>query len=173
MSRIVLVGFPGAGKSTVGKTLARKMGLRFLDLDKEFEGYYHISISAFLEKFGEVFFRKCENEMLQKLLQEDNIVLSTGGGTPCFHNAMSLINEKAVSVYIRLSEESLFVRLTQSKKKRPLIAQSTSEELKNYIAKTLKIREPFYQQAHIVVKGESVDIGRIVRQLFSSVCYSQ
>jgi shikimate kinase len=167
MTRIVLVGFPGAGKSTVGKALARKTGLTFLDLDQEMERNYHSSISIFLEKFGEAFFRKCENEMLQKLLQQDNIVLATGGGTPCFYNAMSLINEKATSIYIKLSEESLFVRLMQAKKKRPLITQSTPEELKDYIKKTLKIREPFYRQAHIITKGESINIEELMKCLYT------
>jgi len=157
MTKFVLVGFPGAGKSTAGKVLARKMGLKFLDLDVELERYYHTSISAFLQEFGEEHFRKCENEMLQKLLQEDNIVLATGGGTPCFHNAMQLINEKATSIYLSLSKKSLFIRLTQAKEKRPLIADLTQEELKEYIDKTLEIREPIYRQAHIIVKGENFD----------------
>jgi len=169
MTKIVLVGAPGAGKSTIGKTLARKIGLQFLDLDQEFEHYYHTSISTFLQKFGEETFRKYENEMLQKLLQEDNIVLATGGGAPCFHDAMSLINEKATSVYIKLSAESLCVRLAHTKKERPLIVQLTPEKLRDYIEKTLKIREPIYLQAHIITKGESIDIGALVRQLQCSI----
>ena len=168
MRNIVLVGFPGAGKTSVGKILARKMELDFLDLDQEIESHYHTSIPIFFQKFGEELFRKVENEILQKLLQEDNIVLSTGGGAPCFHNAISLINEKATSVYLRLSLESLFIRLTQSKKKRPLVTQLTSEELRMYIENTLKIREPIYQQAHIITKGESVNIEALVKQLMFS-----
>jgi len=167
MARIVLVGFPGTGKSTVGKVLARKMGLQFLDSDQEFESHYRTSISIFLQKFGEELFRKYENEILQKLLQEDNIVLATGGGTPCFHDAMSLINEKATSVYVKLSKESLFIRLTQAKKRRPLVEKSNPEELKDYIENALKVREPIYQQAHIVAKGESIDIDALVKRLVS------
>jgi len=165
MARIVLVGFPGAGKSTIGKVLARKMKLQFFDSDQEFECHYRTSISIFLQKFGEKLFRKCENEMLQKLLQKDNIILATGGGTPCFHDAMSLINEKATSIYIKLSKESLFIRLTQAKKKRPFVTKSNIEGLKEYIENTLKNREPIYQQAHIIVKGESIDIETLIKKI--------
>ena len=162
MERIVLVGFPGAGKSTVGKALAHKMGLEFFDLDREIERFYHTSISDFLQKFDENFFRECENKMLKMLIQKDNIVLATGGGAPCFYNAMQQINRQAISVYLKLSKESLCVRLLQAKKDRPLINASTPDELRNYIEKTLEIREPIYEQAHIITKGESINVSSLV-----------
>ncbi len=108
--------------------------------------------------------------MLKKLIREENIILSTGGGTPCFYDTMTLINEMAISVYLKLSPESLFVRLSQAKKRRPLVINSTPEELRNYITTTLAFREPIYQQAHITVKGESIDIKSLTNKLLDILC---
>lgn len=164
-NRIVLIGFPGSGKSTVGKTLARAFGYTFIDLDEEIEQRYHTSIPVFFDKFGENAFRACEHAVLKDSLQKENIVLATGGGAPCFFDAMQLINENSLSIYIQLSPKSLFHRLINAKKKRPLVKNKTPEELLHYIEETLPKREEYYTQAKITVKGESINLKELEEKI--------
>ena len=158
MNRVVLIGFPGSGKSTVGKALARLLDLQYVDLDDEIEKHYRILIPDLIQKFGEDAFRKCEHHLLKTCLQKDGIVLSAGGGTPCYEDAMQLINEHGFSIYIKLSEKALFDRLSNAKKKRPLLQKDTPESLQKYISETLASRELIYNQAKMTVKGESIDV---------------
>jgi shikimate kinase len=162
MSKIVLVGFPGSGKTTAGRKIANSLGYKFMDLDKEFELRYHISVSEFLQKYSEESFRKCENNLLKLALGFDNIVVSTGGGTPCFFNAMEEINRNAISVYIKMTCQSLHNRLINSKKERPLTDKKNSAELMEYIERTMEVRKNIYSKAHITVKGESLNISDLV-----------
>ena len=163
--RVILVGFPGCGKSSVGKKLAAKSGLRFVDLDEAFEEEYHITIPDFFQKYNETAFRSCERKVLINKLQEDDIVLSSGGGTPCFSDNMQLMKDSGIVVYIKMAPASLFDRLSHTKRPRPLVQNKTHEELQQYIDNTLPLREPVYQQAHLTVKGESIDIDGLCREL--------
>lgn len=156
--RVILVGFPGSGKSSVGKKLAAKLGCDFLDLDDAFEEKYHISIADFFAKYSEKAFRSCEREVLLDKLQLDNVVISSGGGTPCFADNMDTMKQFGIVVYIKMAEASLFDRLSHAKRPRPLVQNLTPEELQEFIATNLPKRETFYQQAHLTVKGESIDI---------------
>lgn len=165
MSIIVLVGFSGCGKTTVGRKIAKALGYKFIDLDQEFEFRYHISISSFFTKYGEESFRKCENNLLKLALESDNLVLSTGGGTPCYYNAMEEINNHSISVYIKMTRQSLYNRLINSKKKRPLTERKDSTELMEYIEKALESREKIYTKAFLTVKGESLNISDLVNAI--------
>ena len=165
MRTIVLLGFPGSGKSTVGKRLSTRLSLPFYDTDLYFSQKYHISISDFFSKYGEDFFRICENSVLKELLQLPPCVISVGGGTPCFYNAMELLNESAVTVYLKLSPKSLCDRIFHSKKERPLTAGKTKEELMAYIESTLPQREVFYEKAQVCIKGENLDVDALVEML--------
>lgn len=156
--RVILVGFPGCGKSSVGKKLAAKLGYGFVDLDEAFEEEYHISIPDFFQKYNETAFRSCERKVLINKLQLDNVVISSGGGTPCFSDNMQLMKDSGIVVYIKMAPASLFDRLSHAKRPRPLVQNKTPEELQQYIDNTLPLREFVYQQAHFTVKGESIDI---------------
>ena len=163
--RVILVGFPGCGKSSVGKKLASKLGYGFVDLDEAFEEEYRISIPKFFQKYNEPAFRSCERKVLINKLQEDNIVLSSGGGTPCFSDNMQLMKDSGMVVYIRMAPASLFDRLSHAKRVRPLVQNKTPEELRAYIDTTLPLRKPIYQQAHLTVKGESIDIEGVCEEI--------
>ncbi|MDR2980503.1 MAG: shikimate kinase [Bacteroidales bacterium] len=160
-NKIILIGFPGVGKTTIAKKLANILSCGMIDMDQDFENHYKTNISVFIHKYGEVVFRKCEYERLKVLLSastEMPLVISTGGGTPCFFDAMEQINEQAVSIYVKMSEKSIFVRLTNAKKKRPLVQHKEEDDLREYIHNTLSQREPYYEKADIVVKGEDIDV---------------
>ena len=163
--RVILVGFPGCGKSSVGKKLAAKLGYGFVDLDEAFEEEYHISIPDFFQKYNETAFRSCERKVLINKLQLDNVVISSGGGTPCFSDNMQLMKDSGIVVYIKMAPASLFDRLSHAKRPRPLVQNKPPEELQQYIDNTLPLRESVYQQAHLTVKGESIDIEALCEEV--------
>ena len=150
MNNIVLVGFPGAGKSTVGRRLADKLGMAFIDLDLYIEEKYHTAVPLLFQRYGEPAFRMLEYAALKEVLEADNAVIATGGGTPCHHDAMTLINSRAHSIYLKFSEEQLVEHLLHSKKKRPLTQHLSEPELRAYVHETLAKREPYYMKATIV-----------------------
>lgn len=171
MKPIVLIGFSGSGKSTLGKRLAACLGLPFYDLDSELEKRYSISIMTFFQKYGENAFRICERCLFFELLGRGESVISTGGGTPCFFDTMDIIEERAFSIYIKLSPKSLCNRLLNSKRKRPLLLGKSETELMAYIDQTLFSREKFYSRANLVLKGEDLsakDLEAVLLKEFDS-----
>ena len=157
MTPIVLLGFPGSGKSTVGRRLARKLGVAFLDLDRYIEEKYHTSVPLLFQKYGEPAFRALEYAALCEVLAQDDVVIATGGGTPCYGDAMAKINARARSIYLKLTEDELVERLLQSRKRRPLTDSLSEPELRAYVRETLAKREPYYRQAHTVWTPEEAD----------------
>ena len=151
MNTIVLLGFPGSGKSTVGRRLARKLGMAFIDLDLYIEEKYHTSVPLLFKRYGESAFRALEYAALCDVLAKEGVVIATGGGTPCYGDAMVKINARAHSIYLKLTEDQLVERLLHSKKKRPLTDSLSELELRAYVHETLVKREPFYFQAHEVL----------------------
>ena len=147
MKNIVIVGFSGAGKSTVGRRLAKKLSMTFIDLDLYIEEKYHTAIPLLFERYGESAFRTLEYSALQEALTTENAVIAVGGGTPCHGDAMALINAQAKSIYLQLDENEIVQHLLHSKKKRPLTNHLNEEELRAYVQKTLSEREPYYRQA--------------------------
>lgn len=155
-TNVVLVGFSGAGKSTLGKQAAPLLGLRFVDLDHYIEQKLQYSVPQLFSQFGELVFRKCEYDALQELLEEDGQLIAVGGGAPCYAQAMSLILERSLSVYVKLSEEVLVNRLAHSKKRRPLTVDLSDDELRRYVHETLQRRAPYYEQAHLIIERDDL-----------------
>ena len=147
MTNIVIVGFSGAGKSTVGRKLADKLNMTFIDLDLYIEEKYHSAVPLLFQKYGEPAFRTLEYAALLEVLSTDNAVIAVGGGTPCYGDAMAQINAKSRSIYLQLTESQIVDHLFHSKKKRPLTNHLSEAELCEYVRKTLTIREPYYLQA--------------------------
>lgn len=158
MNNIVIVGFSGAGKSTVGRRLANKLDMAFIDLDLYIEEKYHSAIPLLFQKYGESSFRTLEYATLQEVLTADNAVIAVGGGTPCHKDAMALINAHAHSIYLQLTEEQLVNHLLLSKKKRPLTSHLSESELRDYVQKKLTAREPYYLQAKEIWTLEETDL---------------
>lgn len=158
----------GSGKTTLGKKLANKLGYQFVDLDKAIEQHEQKSIVSIFENQGEDFFRTIESKMLDEILTTtSNVVLSVGGGTPCYFKNMELINKQATSIYLKYNVGMLYSRLISAKTKRPLIAKKSDEELKEFIQKILLERERFYDQSNIIVEGNNITTEIILHQLDS------
>jgi len=158
---VYLIGFMGSGKTTVGEKLARKLGLACVDLDELIEKKNKKSVSQLFNEKGEDFFRECEQEVLRSTFKMKNTVVACGGGTPCFFENMQEMNKNGITVYLKLTPGSLFHRLAPSKAARPLIAGMPDLPLMEYIVKELQQREPIYEQASIVIRGESIKIDEL------------
>jgi len=148
--KIVLVGYMGSGKSTIGKLLAEKLGAPFHDLDAYMEKASNTSIKELFDKKGEIYFRKIEHKYLIEVLEnEHHFVLATGGGTPCYSGNISSMLERSDAVfYLKLSIPQLIGRLFKEKEERPLIAHLEDKELPEFIGKHLFERSPYYSMAH-------------------------
>ena len=105
--RIYLIGYMYSGKTTVGHKLAVQMGYRWLDLDQMLENTFHTTIPIFFKRYGEEAFRKIEQKLLHSTADLDNVVISTGGGTPCYFDNMQWINQHGISVYFDVTVETL------------------------------------------------------------------
>jgi len=161
MKKVLLCGYMGSGKTTVGKIVADKAGIAFLDLDSVIEQESGLSVSQIFAQNGEIHFRKIEHNAFSDLMKSDqDFVLSLGGGTPAYANNHLLMNAPgAQSFYLRASIDTLFSRLASDNASRPLIARKSEEELKEHIAKNLFDRSYFYNQAtHVIsIDGKSAE----------------
>lgn len=167
--KLVLLGYMGSGKTTVGKALAQHINFDFFDLDNEIEKVENQSISEVFQYRGEIFFRKREIEILSHFLEsQDKMVLSLGGGTPCYSNTMQLLqkNEDTITIYLQASVPLLTERLWNEKKTRPMIAHLHSEELLNdFIRKHLFERGFFYNQSDHILPIDGKSIQEIVEAI--------
>ena len=155
----------GVGKSTFGKKLARSLGFRFVDLDNVFEKKFKIRIDDFFGKYDEELFRKLEYETLKESFSSVNTVIATGGGSPCFFDAMNKINERGISIYLEMSPAAIAHRLTHAKKPRPLIKNKTGDELCAIIEQKMGERKAFYEQAHFTVDAINVSVKEVAELL--------
>lgn len=158
---IYLVGFMGCGKSTIGKELAKKLTYQFIDFDELIEEQSGKKISEIFKDDGQPAFRNLETEILKNVSTLKNVVISTGGGTPCFNDNMKIMNETGITMYVQMTAGSLFHRLAQSKTKRPLLEGLTDLKLMEYIMNTLAEREFFYLQAAHILKGENLKADKV------------
>jgi shikimate kinase len=163
--KIFLIGFMGCGKSTVGKILARKLELEFVDTDTIIEDLFKTPISEYFNFLGEKKFRETERKTLEEVIKHDDLVVSTGGGLPCFNNNIDVMNESGLTIYLKLSPAALFHRLISSKRKRPLLAGMNAEELKAYIETKLNEREEYYNNAKLIYSGESVNYDLFIEEV--------
>lgn len=148
MTRILLIGFMAAGKTTLGKALARDLGLQFIDLDHYIENRYHSTVSQLFADRGEEGFRQIERNMLHEVTEFEDVIIATGGGTPCFYDNMEYMSSKGITVFLQASVNVIYTRLTIARVQRPLVKGKTADELRQYIADMLEMRSPYYTRAH-------------------------
>ena len=147
MKRIILIGYMGAGKTTVGKALAKELGIPFYDLHWYIENRRRKTVSEIFADVGEEGFRQIEHNMLHEVAEFEDVIISCGGGTPCFFDNMEYMNQQGMVVYLQASPEVLHGHLKMGKTERPLLKGKSDEELMAFIKEQLKKREPFYTQA--------------------------
>ena len=157
MKSIVLVGYMGSGKTTVGRQLALALGRTFYDLDWYIEMRYHRSVPQLFEERGEEGFREIERNMLPEAAEFEDIVLSCGGGTPCFFDNMDYICSVSESVYLKATPEVLTQHLKMRRVERPLLNGKSEEELFDFVRTSLKEREPYYLKAKHVIDVTLLD----------------
>lgn len=152
---IYIIGFMGCGKTTAGKRLAASLGWQYADLDKLIETETGKKIHEIFEESGESGFRDTESRVLLGLNPDADIVVSTGGGTPCFNTNMEHMLKTGITIYLKLSPEVLKSRLEGSSTIRPLIQNIKMEDLEGYITEKLREREEWYNKADIIVDAFS------------------
>jgi len=164
--KIVLLGYMASGKSVIGRILSKKLDLQFVDLDTFIEEKEQLSIPEIFETKGEIYFRKKEGEYLLELLNlKENAVISLGGGTPCYGNNMEFIKNKSTSFYLKGTIDTIFERLKNETSQRPLVATIGMENLKEYIAKHLFERAPYYEKSDHTILINQKSVKQIVDEI--------
>ena len=157
MKSIIIIGYMGAGKTTVGKALAKELGVMFYDLDWYIESRMRKTVKQIFDEIGEEGFRKIERNMLHEVAEFENVVVSCGGGNPCFFDNMDYMNQLGETIYLKASPETLHTHLKMGKGVRPLLLNKTPEEVEIFIREQLKLREPFYNKAKYIIDINVMD----------------
>lgn len=165
-SSVVLMGYAGSGKSTVGQLLSQKLGILHQDLDTFIEEKQQQSISELFKTRGEIFFRKVENQLLVELLNADTpLIISLGGGTPCYaDNAELIANSQHQSFYLQTNVPTLVARLNDERQNRPLLANI--EDLPTYIGQHLFEREQYYRTAKHIVSTTGKSPAEVAEEIY-------
>ena len=169
MVRIIIIGYMGAGKTTVGKALSRELGIPFYDLDWYIESRMRKTVAQIFEERGEEGFRKIEHAMLHEVAEFENVIISCGGGTPCFFDNMEYLNRMGDTIYLKATPEVLLRHLQMGKSVRPLLLGKTLEELHDYITKQLAAREPYYSTARHTLDVNLLDNYEKISQSVSRI----
>ena len=157
MTRIILIGYMGAGKTTIGRALAKELGIPFYDLDWYIESRHRKTVAQFFEEKGEEAFRRTEHNMLHEVAEFEDVVISCGGGTPCFFDNMDYMNRQGQVVYLKASAQVLLQHLQMARTERPLLKGKSEEQLKAFIEEQLKAREPYYNKAQYILDISLMD----------------
>jgi shikimate kinase len=161
-SNIFLVGVMGAGKTTVGRLLAKKLGRRFLDSDHEIEARCGVSIPVIFEMEGESGFRKRESQVIDELTQQTDLVLATGGGAVLAPENRQHLHERGFVIYLRANPHELWMR-TRNDKGRPLL---NNQDPKGTLEKLYEVRDPLYREtAHLVIDTGKPSVAQLVNTL--------
>ena len=151
MTRIILIGYMGAGKTTIGKILAKDLGIPFYDLDWYIETRMRKKVKQIFDERGEEGFRIIEKNMLHEVAEFEDVVVACGGGTPCFFDNMEYLVGQGDVVYLRGTPDVLFRHLKMGKGVRPLLLGKSDDELLEYIKENVEKREEFYMKANHIV----------------------
>lgn len=165
MKAIILIGYMCVGKTTIGKELAKRRGQMFYDLDWYIEERFHKRVPQIFAEEGEEAFRKKERNMLHEVAEFENVVVSCGGGTPCFFDNIDYMNQAAEVIYLKASPETILSHLKISKGKRPLLEGMSPEELQTFVTDQIQTREDFYLRARHVVDVDVLDSAEKINRL--------
>jgi shikimate kinase len=163
--RLFIIGYKSSGKTTIGKKLAHRLNLEFIDLDHAIEARENRTVPEIYTEIGDEKFRVLEWEVLTEIVKKDNIVVSTGGGAPCHCNNMNLMEKYGEVIYIHLDNDTLVNRLTHATKDRPIVLNKSEEELREYVADMRNRCEHHYTRAKYIVEGKGLTVEHILEAL--------
>ena len=165
--KIALIGYMGAGKTYWAQKLAEALQCQFIDLDKYLEEHLlNMSIFDFVQSKGELAFRKKEREALLMLTaSNEDFVLATGGGTPCYYDNMEVLNQALFTIYLDIPIKKLADRLVEEKDHRPLISHLTKDEIMEFIAKHLFERRVFYNMAQASIYEKDLNLDSLLEAI--------
>ena len=163
MVRIIIIGYMGAGKTTVGKSLSKNLGIPFYDLDWYIESRMRKTVPQLFAERGEEGFRQIEYNMLHEVAEFEDVIISCGGGTPCFFDNMDYLNRMGETIYLKATPEVLYKHLKMGKVERPLLKNKTPEEMQAFIKDQLQKREPYYTKAKHTLDVNLLDTYEKVR----------
>tara|TARA_B100000315_G_C14502893_1_gene553180 strand:- start:7 stop:480 length:474 start_codon:yes stop_codon:yes gene_type:complete len=155
----------GCGKSTIGKSLAKKNNKKFIDLDILIEKKIGKSINKIFNEDGEEYFRYLEKENLLDVCKLGNIVVATGGGTPCFFDNMNLMLKNGIVIYLKMKPKDLSRRLKENKKERPLLNKIKKQDLEKNIREILNQRRGVYEKANLILSDLNFEEKNLVELL--------
>lgn len=165
--RVFLIGFPGSGKTTVGRRLSEGFKRPFLDMDQQMEDFSGLSIPSLFSQYGEPYFRELERTVLHSLLNAPpNAIIATGGGAPCFFDNMDWMNTHGLTVWLNVPAEEIIRRLKMQRNKRPLFSNLPDQDFEPEIIKLMALREPYYRRAKVHI--EEID-PEVISLYFSSL----
>lgn len=162
----------GAGKTTLGKKLAKLLMYSFVDMDDLIIEQEGKSIEQIFEIHGEDYFRQKETKVLRSLIDNnDNLLISTGGGTPCFYDNISLINSNGLSIWISPSAETIALRLwnSENRENRPMLKNKTESEVLGFVINKLNERTEFYSQSKIKLQSDSIQAEDLFEIISSNI----
>lgn len=157
MRPIFIIGYMATGKTTFGRALARRAGLRHIDLDFYIEQRFHATVRQIFATRGEDEFRRIEAAMLREVGEMEDVVISCGGGTPCFSGNMEYMNSLGLTVCLRASDDVVADRIIRAGDKRPLMAGKSRDEVLESLRSQMTQRDPFYQQAALEISGDRLE----------------
>jgi shikimate kinase len=162
--KVFLIGFMASGKSSVGKKLANKLNLPFVDLDTYIEEKHNTTIRLLMYDKGHDAFREIERDALVDVIENyQDAIISTGGGTPCYFDNLEKMKNAGDTVYLEVDIPTLVDRLMHSKKDRPLIWGKTREDLTVYAKELMERRRGYYQKAKYTVNGKNLKLDTIIQ----------
>jgi shikimate kinase len=163
--RLFIIGYKSSGKTTIGKKLAQRLKMEFIDLDQVIEQRENKSIpEVYIEK-GDTEFRTIEWAALKDVVKKDNIVVSTGGGAPCHCDNMNLMEKYGEVIYLHLDNDTLVSRLKHATKDRPIVLNKTDEQLREYISELRNRCEHHYTRAKYIIEGKNITVDNLINTI--------
>lgn len=163
---VFLIGFMGSGKTYTGKHLSAALNIPFIDMDTAIEDQEGKSVTQIFEDDGEFHFRNLEHQFLLDLDPNEKMIISTGGGAPCYHDNIDLMNEMGATIFIDTDKEIIAERLAEGIQKRPLLAGMNEHDLKFFYDRKMEDRRPIYEKANFQIKHQDVEV---LRQLVEAL----
>lgn len=154
---IFIIGYMASGKTTFGRALARRTGMQHIDLDFFIEQRFHSTVREIFALKGEAEFRRIEGAMLREVGEMDDVVISCGGGTPCFGDNLDYMDSRGLTVCLQASDDVIADRIIGAGNKRPLMAGKSREEVLRTLNEHMATRRPYYDRAKLIISGDKLE----------------